>query len=388
MKQLFSLCLISILSFALFACFNRHTSDSEDNKSPIPIGAFLSLTGPDAAFGISTKKGLQLAVNQINENGGINGRELKLIIKDDGGKIDRAIKKVNELADKDNVLAILGQAASQLSLAAAPIAQEKQIPMISPSSTNPRVTEVGNYVFRVCFIDPFQGYVMAKFARNRLKVKKVAVLRDRKSEYSMGLAEYFTKTFQKLGGEIVAEEEFASGDLDFQEQLKRIHSLSPTAIFIPAYYTEVALIAHQVRQMGIKAHLLGGDGWDSGALFEMARESVNGSYFSSHFTSESKEPQVKEFVKLYRSKYEERPDGFAAMAYDATNILAEALKSAKTITRNHIRKKIATTKNFPGVTGTITLNSQRNAEKPAVIFKIDGPINRFVTTISPQTAIN
>ena len=384
MKQLRYLWLISVLSSFLFSCFNQDASDSNGDNSPIRIGAFLSLTGPAASFSLSTKKGLEMAVDQINQNGGINGRELQLIVKDDGGKVDTAIEAINQLADKDNVIAILGQAASQLSLAAAPVAQKKHVPMISPSSTNPRVTEAGNYVFRVCFIDPFQGYVMAKFARSHLKVEKVAILRDRKSEYSMGLAEHFTKTFQDLGGEVVAEEEFVSGDLDFREQLTHIRSQSPTAIFIPGYYTEVALIARQIRQMGIKAHLLGGDGWDSGKLFEMARESVNGSYFSSHFTSESNEPQVKSFVSLYRKKFKQRPDGFAAMAYDAANILAEALKSAKPVNRSQVRNQIAATKDFPGVTGAITLNSQRNAEKPAVIFKIDGPINRFVTTIAPQ----
>ncbi|MCB0365232.1 MAG: ABC transporter substrate-binding protein [Bdellovibrionales bacterium] len=377
-------CLVLLPCLLLVSCFKRDSSDSDGDNSPIAIGAFLSLSGTDASFSGSTKKGLELAIEQINSKGGVKGRRLKLIIKDDQGKPETAAQLVEALADQDNVVAIIGQAASQLSLAAAPIAQKKQVPMISPSSTNPRVTEAGDYVFRVCFIDPFQGYVMAKFARSHLKVDKVAILRDRKSEYSMGLAEYFSKTFLNLGGEVVAEEEFVSGDLDFRDQISHIRSQSPSAIFIPGYYTEVALIARQIRQMGLKAHLLGGDGWDSGKLFELARESVNGSYFSSHFTSESKEPQVKDFVELYRSKYKERPDGFAAMAFDATHILAEALRKAKVLSREEIRNKIAETKGFPGVTGAISLNSERNAEKPAVIFKIDGPVNRFVTTIAPQ----
>ncbi|MCB0384854.1 MAG: ABC transporter substrate-binding protein [Bdellovibrionales bacterium] len=378
------LCLVLLSGLVLVSCFRQNSSDSDDDNSPIPVGAFLSLTGTDASFSSSTQKGMELAIDQINSKGGVKGRHLKLIIKDDQGKPETAAQVVEALADQDNVVAIIGQAASQLSLAAAPVAQKKQVPMISPSSTNPRVTEAGDYVFRVCFIDPFQGYVMAKFARSHLKVDKVAILRDRKSEYSMGLAEYFSKTFLNLGGEVVAEEEFVSGDLDFREQIGHIRSQSPAAVFIPGYYTEVALIARQIRQMGMKAHLLGGDGWDSGKLFELARESVNGSYFSSHFTSESKEPQVKLFVDLFRDKFKERPDGFAAMAFDATHILAQAIAKAPSATRQEIRNKIAETKEFPGVTGAISLNSEKKNKKPAVIFKIDGPVNRFVTTIAPQ----
>jgi len=373
--------LVMGISLLVFACWDKQ---SDTDSSDLVIGAYLSLTGTETSFSSSTRKGLEMAIDQINSQGGVKGRTLKLVIKDDKGNPEVAKQVVGELADQENVVAIIGQAASQLSLAAAPIAQKKQIPMISPSSTNPRVTEAGDYIFRVCFIDPFQGYVMAQFAHNHLKVGKVAILRDRKSEYSMGLAEYFSKTFSGLGGEIVAEEEFVAGDSDFREQLSHIRSVAPAAIFIPGYYPDVALIARQIRKMGLKAHLLGGDGWDSSKLFEIAREAVNGSYFSSHFSSESSEPKVKEFVDLYRERYQERPDSFAAMAYDATHILARALAASKSTTRSEVRTQIAETKGFQGVTGTISLNSDRNAEKPAVIFKVDGPVNRFVTTIPPR----
>lgn len=377
-------CLATIhLFLALTSCLlNRH--QKLENQKTVRVGSFLSLTGPDASFGWSTRKGLELAVSQINENGGVSGRTLELIIRDDGGKIDKAIKAVDDFGSDPAFVAILGQAASQLSLAAAPHAQKYGIPMISPSSTNPRVTEVGDFIFRVCFIDPFQGYVMAKFARENLKASRVAIIRDRRSEYSMGLAEYFDRTFRSLGGFIVAEEEFAAGDTDFSSQLSHIRSKGPDAIFIPGYYSEVALIAKQARLMRIRTRLLGGDGWDSGKLFELTQGALNGAYFSSHFSPERNSAPVKKFVETYKEKFGESPDGFAAMAYDAAFILVDAIEKATPFTRKQVRDQIALTRNFPGVTGSISLNSNRNADKSAVIFRIDGPNNRFVTTVEPN----
>ncbi len=377
-------CLATIhLFLALSSCLlSRH--QKLENQKTVRVGSFLSLTGPDASFGWSTRKGLELAVSQINENGGVSGRTLELIIQDDGGKTDKAIKAVDDFGSDPAFVAILGQAASQLSLAAAPHAQKYGIPMISPSSTNPRVTEVGDFIFRVCFIDPFQGYVMAKFARENLKASRVAIIRDRRSEYSMGLAEYFDRTFRSLGGIIVAEEEFVAGDTDFSRQLSHIRSKGPDAIFIPGYYSEVALIAKQARLMRIRTRLLGGDGWDSGKLFELTQGALNGAYFSSHFSPERNSAPVKKFVETYKAKFNESPDGFAAMAYDATFILVDAIERARPFTRKQVRDQIALTRNFPGVTGSISLNSNRNAEKSAVIFRIDGPNNRFVTTVEPN----
>lgn len=366
-----------------FSCYpNGGTQNSSDH--PLVIGSFLSLTGPDASFGRSTLNGIELAISQINANGGLQGRKLSLDIRDDQGKTENAIRAISELARNPNTLAIIGQAASRLSLAAAPVAQKMAIPMVSPSSTHPRVTEAGDFIFRVCFIDPFQGYVMAKFARENLKISRVAILRDRRSDYSTGLAEYFHRTFRSLGGEIVAREEFLSGDVDFTHQITEIQKHHPEAIFIPGYYTEVAQIAQQIKKMGGHYQLLGGDGWDSGKLFELARDAVDGAYFSSHFAPENNVPAVRKFVVHYQRQFHQIPDSFAAMAFDATMIVAQAIAHTHPLSRVRLRNAIAETRGFSGVTGIISINTSRNADKPAVIFKAEGATHRFITTINPN----
>jgi branched-chain amino acid transport system substrate-binding protein len=370
-------CSMLVVCVAVFGCTKKDsissaTPSNVSSSGDILVGEFGSMTGSEATFGVSTHKGIQLVIDDVNASGGIKGRKIKLLTYDNQGKPEEAASVVKRLVTQDKVVALLGEVASTRSLAAAPIAQENKVPMISPSSTNPKVTEVGNYVFRVCFIDPFQGTVMAKFAREHLKIKKVAILRDMKSDYSLGLADFFTKTFKELGGEIVSSESYQSGETDFKAQLTQIRSTNPEAIFIPGYYTEVGLIARQARQLGIKAPLMGGDGWDSPKLFEIGKDAVNGSYFSNHYTSESTDPQTKEFLQKYKAKYNEVPDGLAAMGYDAARVLIEA-----------IRDEIAKTKDFLGATGKITINDQRNAVKSAVVVKVDGDINRYVTTINP-----
>jgi branched-chain amino acid transport system substrate-binding protein len=307
-----------------------------------------------------------------------------LISLDNQGKAEEAAAAVTRLITQNGVIAVLGEVASSRSLAAAPIAQQNKIPMISPSSTNPKVTEGRDYVFRVCFIDPFQGTVMAKFAWDHLKAKKVAILRDVKSDYSMGLADYFIKKFKELGGEIVVDQSYQSGDMDFKSQLTSMKSLKPDAVFIPGYYTEVGLIARQARQLGIKAPLLGGDGWDSSKLYEIGGQAINGSYFSNHYTTESTDPVVVDFIKTYKDRNGgQTPDGLGALGYDAARVLIAAMERAPELTPTAIRDEIAKTKDFLGVTGKITLDENRNATKPAVVVKVDGNINRFVTTITP-----
>jgi branched-chain amino acid transport system substrate-binding protein len=353
------------------------------NASEILIGEFGSFTGSEATFGMSTTRGIQLAFEEKNQAGGVKGKKLKLISLDNQGKAEEAAASVTRLITQNGVVAILGEVASSRSLAAAPIAQQNGIPMITPSSTNPKVTEVGEYVFRVCFIDPFQGTVMAKFAAENLKTKKVAILRDVKSDYSVGLADFFVKKYRELGGEIVADASYQSGEMDFKAQLTQIKASKPDAIFIPGYYTEVGLIARQARQLGLTIPLLGGDGWDSSKLSEIGGQDVNGSYFSSHYSTESTDPVVVEFIKKYKQRHNETPDGLAALGYDAARVLIEAIERAPEITPKAIRNEIAKTKEMIGVTGKITLNDQRNAVKSAVVVKVDGLTNRFVTTIAP-----
>jgi len=376
---------VSVLVFSA-SCTKKSEeapAQSAASTTEIRIGQFGSMTGGEATFGQSTDKGIRLAIDARNAAGGIKGKKISLITEDNQGKPEEAAAVVKKLITQDNVVAILGEVASTRSLAAAPIAQKYKIPMVSPSSTNPKVTQVGDYIFRVCFIDPFQGPVMARFAHDNLKLSKVAILKDLKSDYSLGLAEFFTSKFKELGGQIVSEQNFQTGDSDFKGQLTRIRSANPDALFIPAYYTEVGLIARQARQLGIKAVLLGGDGWDSPKLFEIGQDAVNGAYFSNHYASESPNPATQKFIKDYKAKFNQSPDGLSAAGYDAAMILLNAMEKAADLSPEAIRAQLASTKDFEGATGKITINGERNADKDAFIVKVEGKALKFVTLLGP-----
>lgn len=365
----------------LAACTKRASQPSD----VIKIGEYGSFTGSEATFGVSTNEGLKLAIKEKNAAGGIKGKKIQLISYDNQGKPEEARAMVQRLITQDQVLAVIGEVASTRSLAAAPVAQQYKVPMISPSSTNPQVTEIGDYIFRVCFIDPFQGLVMAKFARENLKKSRVAILKDVKSDYSTGLSDVFEREFKAMGGEIVGTESYASNDTDFKAQLTQIRGKKPDAIFVPGYYTEVGMISRQARQLGLKdVPLLGGDGWDSEKLWEIGGEAIKGSYFSNHYTTESDSPKVVEFIKRYREEYKGKtPDGLAALGYDAGQILMAAIERAPELTPKAIRDEIAKTKDFVGVTGQISINEQRNAMKSAVVVQVGDKVNRYVTTIKP-----
>lgn len=352
-------------------------------ENEIVIGEYDSLTGSDATFGLSTNKGVRLALDEVNAAGGVKGKKISLVTLDDQGKNEEAASATTRLITQNNVVAILGGVASGRSKAAAPIAQSHGVPFVSPASTNPDVTKVGDYVFRVCFIDPFQGLVMAKFASENLKVKKVAILRDVKNDYSVGLADVFAAEFKKRGGEIVTDLSYQAGDIDFKAQLTQIRSKNPDAIYVPGYYTEVGLIAQQARQLGLKVPLMGGDGWDSDKLYEIGKEAINGNYYSNHYTTESTDPAVTEFIKKFKAKYNETPDALAALGYDAAKILVAAIERAPDLSGKAIRDELAKTKDFPGVTGKISLNENRDAVKSAVVIQVDGNNRKFITTINP-----
>ena len=353
------------------------------NPNEIRIGEYGSLTGAQATFGTSTDNGIKLAVDEINGAGGINGKTLKLTAYDDQGDPAEAAVVVTKLITQDQVQVVLGEVASSLSLAAAPICQQNKIPMISPSSTNPKVTQVGDYVFRVCFIDPFQGQVMSDFAMNNLKAQTAAILRDQKSDYSMGLADFFVKRFKEKGGTIVSDQSYVAGDVDFKSQLTNIRGQKPDVIFVPGYYGEVGLIAKQARELGVKVALLGGDGWDSSKLYEIGGAALDGCYFSSHYSPESTDPKVQDFVKKYQTKYGQVPDALATLGYDSMGVLAAALKNAKSLSEADIRDAIAATKAYTGVTGSISLDANRDAVKPAVVLKIENSKASYVTTVDP-----
>ncbi len=357
--------------------------DAKPSDDIILLGEVGSLTGSEAAFGISTRDGIAMAIDEANEAGGVKGKKLAVRVYDDQSKPEEAASAVTRLITQDKVLVILGEVASSNSLAMAPKAQEAKIPMISPSSTNPKVTEVGDYIFRVCFIDPFQGYVMARYAHDELKFKDVAILTDKKSAYSEGLTDVFKRKFAEMGGKIAVVESYAKGDTDFRAQLTNIKKLKPQGLYIPGYYQDVANIAEQSKELGLKVTMMGGDGWDSAKLFELGGSAVDGSYVSNHYSADDPSPRVQEFIKKFQARYKTTPDSLAALGYDAARVAIDAMKRATELTGPSIREQIAITKDFPGVAGTITLDEHRNPVKPAVVLKVEAGKFKFVSTVAP-----
>ena len=363
------------------------TAAAPVESDTILFGEVGSLTGAQATFGISTKNGVQMAIDEVNAAGGVtvDGKVKKIAVRvyDDQGKSEEAANAVSRLINQDKVAVILGEVASSNSLAMAPKAQAAKIPMITPSSTNPKVTEVGDYIFRVCFIDPFQGTVMAKFATETLKAKNVAILKDNKSDYSLGLSQFFSETFTKLGGTIVGEEAYSQGDTDFRGQLTALKGKKPEAIYVPGYYTDVGVVARQAKELGINVPLLGGDGWESEKLFELGGSAISGSYFSNHYSTDDPTPRVQNFIKAYEVKYGSKPDSLGALGYDAAMVAVEAIKKTGSIDGEKLKAAIAATSGHPGIAGTITLDANRNAVKPAVILQVKDGKSVYVTTVSP-----
>jgi branched-chain amino acid transport system substrate-binding protein len=356
--------------------------DSADNA--ILVGHYASMTGDTATFGTETDNGVRLAMKQLNAAGGVLGKQISVDTQDDRSLPDEAKTVATAFAANPKIVAVLGEVASTRSLNAAPVLQRAGIPMVSPSSTNPDVTKVGDYIFRVCFIDPFQGFVMAKFAHDNLKVGKVAVMRDQGSDYSVGLANVFKEEFQKMGGTIIADVSYNSKDSNFRSQLAQLKDAQ--AIFIPGYYGEVGTIARQARELGITAPLMGGDGWDSDKLIEGAGgpgKALEGCYFSNHYSKDDKSPRVQTFETAYEKEYSKPSSGLSAMGYDAMEVLADAIKRANSTDHSKVRDALAATKDYPGVTGNITIDANRNATKPAVVLQIKGSQFAYVTTIAP-----
>lgn len=382
-RILISLLLIATLLFS-FACERRGGPGAGGSTGTIVVGYYGDLSGRTSNFGQSTKAGVEMAADEINKAGGIDGRQIQILSEDDEGRPEKAATVVTKLIDQDRVIALLGEVASGNTLAAAPKAQSSKVPMISPSSTNPAVTQVGDYISRVCFIDPFQGDVMAKFAANTLKAKKAAIMLDFNSPYSRGLTEFFEASFKKLGGEIVNKQAYTQGDRDYKGQLTAIRSSNPDVIYVPGYYGEVGVIAKQAKQLDIKVPLLGGDGWDSTQLWDLGGESLNGDYISNHYSVDDPSPAIQKFVADYKARYGTVPDALAALGYDSMNVLANAIKRAGSTEGAKLKDAINATKDFPGVTGVITIDNNRNAVKPAVVLKLQDRKYIYVETIYPE----
>jgi branched-chain amino acid transport system substrate-binding protein len=376
--------LTALLLLLVLALSCTQSKTSEDH-SVIKIGFFGDLTGPTFNFGLSAKNGVLMAADEINHAGGINGHQIDIIIEDDKGSPEVAAQLTGKLIDRYKVVAIIGAGASGNSLAAAPKAQSAHVPLIAPSSTNPAVTQGRDYIFRACFIDAFQGEVMAKFAANTLKAKKAAIMLDYNSPYSRGLTDFFEFSFAKLDGKIVVKQSYSQGDADYRGQLSAIKAAAPDVIYIPGYYGDVAIIAKQARQLGLTVPLLGADGWDAPELWELGGDALNDSYISNHYSADDPSETIQQFVHTYRQRYGNlTPDAHAALAYDALRFLAEAIQRAGSTEGAKLREALAATKNFAGVTGIISMDRERNAVKPAVILKLENGRYIYQETIQPE----
>ena len=350
---------------------------------PILIGHYASLTGSEATFGVSTDHGVILAMEERNAAGGVKGRKIALKTLDDASKSSEAGNVVQRLISEDKVVALIGEVASGSSLAGGKVAQQFGVPMISPSSTNKKVTEGRDMVSRVCFLDEFQGYVGAKFAMDQ-KLTKVAVLFDQAAPYSKGLAETFSAELKGLGGTVTTSQAYTAGDADVSAQLQSIKTSGAQAVYLPGYYTDVGNIVRQARKLGITAPFLGGDGWDSSKLAEIGGDAIEGSYYSNHYSFDEERPAVKEFVEKFQKRWGEVPDGLAALGYDAARVLFDAMERSPSLKGKDLAATIASTKDFPGVTGKITLDANRDAQKQAVVVQMKGGKPRYVATVVPK----
>jgi len=369
-------------ALALAGCNKSENADSSTGSDTIKIGEYACLTGETASFGTASHQGSQMAIDDANAKGGILGKKLKLITEDDQSKPGEAATAVRKLISREHVVALIGEMVSSRSLEAGPIAQQNKIPMVSGSS-NPNVTKIGNYVFRVCFVDSFQGTVMGKFALDSLKKTRIAVLTDVRQDYSVGLAQSFKEYFTKNGGTVVAEQSYSSGDQDFNAQLTSIKAANPEAIFVPGYYNEVGLIALQARALGITVPLMGGDGWDSPTLTQIGGAAMEGNFFTNHFSTEDQSPIIQDFIREFEARYNRDPDALAALGYDAAKVLLDAMVRAGSTDPAKVRDALATTKDFQGVTGKITIDENRNANKSVVMLTIKDKGFHYVETIAP-----
>jgi branched-chain amino acid transport system substrate-binding protein len=350
----------------------------------IKVGEYASLSGTEATFGQSSHEGTLLAIEELNKAGGVLGKQFELVHEDNRSTAGESVTIVKKFISRDGVVAVLGEVASGRSLEAGPVCQAAGIPMISPSSTNPKVTEVGDCVFRVCFTDPFQGRLIAEFARKTLNLKRVAVFSDVSSAYGDGLRQYFSDAFKAGGGEVVVEQKYSSKDKDFKAQLTGIKAANPEGICVPGYYNEVGLIVKQARELGIMVPIFGGDGWEAPELIQIAgADSLKNTYYTTHFSPIHDTPEAKKFVAAYKARFNGKvPDAMAALGYDSALVLADAIKRAGTAEPAKIKAALSTT-DMVGATGRTRIDAKRDAPKAAVIITVENGEFKFLRTVEP-----
>jgi len=349
----------------------------------IKIGAVTCLTGELSTFGVSSIHGAKLAEEDVNAAGGVLGQQIELIVEDNGSKAGEAATIARKFISQDKVVAILGDLTSSATMEAAPLAQAARMPLLTPSATNVAITKIGDYIFRSCFIDSFTGKIMARFALDRLKAKQAIILTDVKQDYCVGLSDVIRQYFTENGGKITNTISYSSGDTDFRAQLTEVRIAHPDVVFLPGYYHEAALILRQSRQLGIDCPFVGGEGWDSPALVEIAGKSADGNYYTNHFSAVDPSSRVQKFVQTFRAKYNAVPDALAALWYDGAGLLFQAVQRAGSMDSAKIRDALASTRDFDGVTGRISIDENRNASKPAVILKIENGKQKMVQQIAP-----
>ena len=362
---------ILALSLLLFLPACAHSGTTTRNGDRIKIGAFLSLTGATSDYGLSSLNGIKMATDELNRSGGINGRQVELVVEDDHSNTQDVPAIVTKLIKQDKVEALLAEPVSVRAMAAAPIAQQNQVVMISSASVKPELTMQGDYIFRACFISSTEGEAIAAFARDKLNAKTAAIILDDKNDYAVVLAGFFAEAFKKLGGQIVDQQKYEASATELSKQMQAIKRAAPDVVFAPGFYTTAPLVAVEVREARIQAILIGSDGWDAPKLLERGSDPFERVYFANHFFAGSQDPLVVKFVADYRVRHGVEPDSAAATAYDAARLLFDAFKRAKSNDKAAVRNALAETKDFAGVTGKITLDANRNALVPVYMLRIE-----------------
>ena len=383
-KVLSALIAGSLLTAALTGCGGEKSADS------IKVGADLEMTGGSATYGISSKNAIELAFKEINEKGGVNGKKLELVVADNKSEAAEATNAMQKLVSQDKVVAVIGPNLSSSVIAASAINNGSKVLDITPMGTNPNITvdpatgKTKEFNYRTCFIDPFQGTVMATFAKDSLNVQNAAVLIDNSSDYAKGLAQFFKENFVSGGGTITAEESYLQKDTDFKATLTKIKASNPDFLYVPGYYQEVGLIVKQARELGMTMPIAGGDGWDSAKLPEIAgAASLNNTYFSSLYSPDDASDINKNFVAAYEKAYGQKPDVFAALSYDSALLVAEAIKNASSEDPAKISEAMAKINGFNGVSGSVTFDAQHNPVKSAVILEYKDGVQSLKTKINP-----
>lgn len=360
------------------------------SSKDIKIGVVYELTGGTASFGTAAANGAKLAFKEINANGGVLGKQIQIAVADNKSEPSESSNAMTKVISQDRVIAVTGFTTSSNAIAGSTVAEANKIPFVTAAATNPKVTldentgKVKNYTFRVCFIDPFQGTVGANFVLNSLKAKNAAVMIDNSSDYSKGLSKFFKDAFTKGGGNVVIEEAYLQNDQDFKTVLTKIKAVNPDVIYLPGYYGEVGKIIKQAREIGITVPIVGGDGWDSPKLAEIGGpDALNNTFFTNHYSIEDNSPKSKAFLDAFQKEYGQVPDAMAVLGYDAAYALVDAIKRANSTDSEKIREALANTKDFQGVTGSLTLNDTHDAIKSAVIIEMKNGKQVYRETVKP-----